>query len=177
MTNANQLENSIVIEGQSTITDTIVAPAGQPAIDIPGDNVQLKIAPTADISALDEDNTAIQSLGNNVSIVNSGTVSGDLNGIDSDGSDLQLDNRGTITSNSRAVQLDDGDGINLTNTGSILGTGDQRNGTVYLDGSIDNANITNQNLIDAGKGNSGDGLSTQVGIDEEDALNQNINIV
>ena len=179
MSNAEQLENSIVIEdGQTVIVgNSIIAPVGQPAIDVLDNNAQLIVTPTGEIAAPDEGNTAVQSVGNNFRVVNSGAISGALNGIDSDGNDFNLDNQGTITSDSRAVQIDDGDGINLTNTGLILGTGNQRNGTLYIDGSVDNANINNFNLIDAGESNTGDGFSTQVGISSEDALTQNINIV
>lgn len=179
MANANQLPTSIILEdGQAARNQTnIVAPVGQLAIDIQGSNVRFQNV--ADISAPDAGNTAIQSLGDNVTIANAGSIFGENNGIDSDGNNFTLSNRGSITSNSRAVQIDDGDGLNLVNAGSITGTGDQRNGTLYLDGSVDNANIINQRsgIIDAGEGNSGDGLSIQVGIADEDALNQNINIV
>ena len=52
----------------------------------------------------------------------------------------------------------------MINQGGILGTGDQRNGTVYLDGTADNITVNNQQgVIDAGVGNSGSGVSVQVG--------------
>ena len=180
MSNANQPTNSIdIVTGQNIISDNVVATVGEPAVNITDNNVLLRIASAAEISAPDEGNTAIESVGNNVTIQNAGSIFGDNNGIDSDGNDFTLVNQGSISSNSRAVQIDDGDGLNFFNQGLIFGTDNQRNGTVYLDGSVDNANIINQNsgIIDAGEGNSGDGLSIQVGIDSEDALNQNINIV
>jgi len=173
-----QLENSIIIEdGQTaTVSNSIIAPEGQPAVNIPGNNAQLIVTSTGDISAPDNGNTAIQSLGEQVEILNSGNIFGDFNGIDSDGDLFNLINQGTIASNSRAVQLDDGDGITLENTGSIIGTGNQRNGTVYLDGTVDNFTLDNQHLIDAGEGNTGDGLSIQVGAASENSISEYINI-
>ena len=170
-------EQIIIEDGQTvTISNSIIAPEGQPAVDIPGNNAQLIVTPTGDISAPDDGNTAIQSLGDQVEIINSGNIFGEFNGIDSDGNAFNLINHGTIASNSRAVQLDDGDGITLENTGSIIGTGNQRNGTVYLDGTVDNFTLDNQHLIDAGAGNTGDGLSTQVGAASEDSISEYINI-
>ena len=188
MSNSEQLENSIIIEdGQTvTITDSIIAPEEEPAVNIIGNNAQLIVTSTGSIATEAEDddddddggNTAIQSLGDNVEILNAGGfISGDFNGIDSDGNGFSLINEGIISSDSRAVQLDDGNGINLLNAGLILGTGNQRNGTLYVDGTVDNATIENLNLIDAGEGNIGDGFSAQVGAVSEDALNENINII
>jgi len=75
------------------------------------------------------------------------------------------------------LDITDGDNIAVDNSGSILGTGNQRNGTLYVDGTVDNTNIDNQNngVIDAGAGNTGDGISVQVGA-EGDLINQSINI-
>ena len=179
MNNTEKLENSLVIEDGQTVTlsESIIAPEGQPAVALPGNEAQLIVTETGSIAAPDEGNTAVQSLGNDVNIVNSGSLFGDFNGIDSDGDGFNLTNQGTISSNSRAVQLDDGDGLNLLNTGVINGTGNQRNGTVYIDGTVDNATVNNQGLINAGDGNSGDGLSAQIGATSEDAIDENITIV
>ncbi|MDV3350047.1 calcium-binding protein, partial [Leptothoe sp. LEGE 181152] len=96
-------------------------------------------------------------------INNSGSISGPRNGLyigDAD-HDLSIVNSGQIESGSRAVNLD-GDNVTLVNQGSILGTGTQRNGTVYLDGTADNISINNQlGTIDAGV--AGSGISVQVG--------------
>ena len=73
-----------------------------------------------------------------------------------------VNNSGLITSDSRALNID-GTGLRVNNSGSILGTGDQRNGTVYIDGTADDVTINNNGLIDAGEGNSGSGVSIQVG--------------
>ncbi|ELS02264.1 putative calcium-binding protein [Xenococcus sp. PCC 7305] len=173
-----QLESPIIVEDEQTVTisNSVIAIAGQPAVNIPGNNAQLIVTPTGEISAPDDGNTAIQSLGNQVEILNSGNIFGDFNGIDSDGDYFNLTNHGTIASNSRAIQLDDGDGITLENTGSIIGTDNQRNGTVYIDGTVDDVTLDNQHLIDSGEGNTGDGLSTQVGATSEDSLSESINI-
>ncbi len=71
-------------------------------------------------------------------------------------------NRGTVTSDSRAVNID-GEGLEVVNEGEILGTGNQRNGTVYADGTADNYTFNNTGLVDAGLGNNGSAVSLQTG--------------
>ena len=74
-------------------------------------------------------------------IDNSGTISGAQNGVyfgnPVDGAGADHSNGvfnnlegGTISSDSRAFNID-GEGLTLNNAGTIIGTGDQRNGTVY----------------------------------------------
>ena len=70
MSNSEQLENSIIIEdGQTvTITDSIIAPEEEPAVNIIGNNAQLIVTSTGSIATEAEDddddddgsNTAIQ---------------------------------------------------------------------------------------------------------------------
>ena len=181
MTNnfAGQLTDSIILEdGDSVvIQDEIIAPVGQPAVDIIGDDAELEVTANGSILANDIGNTAVQVTGNNDEINNFGLISGDFNGVNSTGEDLTLVNRGIIQSNSRAVNLGH-DGSNLQNFDTILGTGVQRNGTIYVDGPADNVTINNRSdgVIDAGEGNSGDGISLQVGATSEDALSENIDI-
>ncbi|NVO56284.1 CHRD domain-containing protein [Rhodobacteraceae bacterium B1Z28] len=71
-------------------------------------------------------------------------------------------NRGTVTSDSRAVNID-GEGLEVINEGDILGTGNQRNGTVYADGTADNYTFRNSGLVDAGEGNNGSAVALQTG--------------
>ncbi|WP_262696192.1 autotransporter domain-containing protein [Kordiimonas aquimaris] len=71
-----------------------------------------------------------------------------------------VNNAGTISSDSRALNID-GVGLTVNNTGSILGTGNQRNGTVYFDGTANNVTLNNSGTIDAGAGNNGSGVSIQ----------------
>ncbi|WP_299781325.1 CHRD domain-containing protein [uncultured Roseobacter sp.] len=71
-------------------------------------------------------------------------------------------NRGLVTSDSRALNID-GEGLDVRNEGAILGTGNQRNGTVYADGTADNYTFTNTGLVDAGDGNNGSAVSLQTG--------------
>ncbi|WP_050603844.1 S-layer family protein [Ruegeria sp. 6PALISEP08] len=71
-------------------------------------------------------------------------------------------NQGTVTSDSRALNID-GVGLSVENDGYILGTGNQRNGTVYADGSADNYTFTNTGVVDAGEGNNGSAVSLQTG--------------
>ena len=108
-----------------------------------------------------------------------GVVSGTQNGVyfgDADHNGGRFSNNGKVTSDSRAVNLD-GDNLSFRNNGDVLGTGNQRNGTVYIDGTGDDISIDNRGTIDAGKGNLGDGVAVQVGASSEDATNENIDIV
>ena len=75
-----------------------------------------------------------------------------------------VNNSGTITSDSRALNID-GEGLEVNNSGDILGTGNQRNGTVYADGTADDFTFNNQSggVIDAGAGNTGSGFGAEVG--------------
>jgi len=71
-------------------------------------------------------------------------------------------NAGTISS--------DGTGLVVHNSGSIIGTGNQRNGTVYADGTADNYTLYNaaSGNIDAGAGNQGSAISLQSGVTDGD---------
>jgi uncharacterized protein with beta-barrel porin domain len=100
-----------------------------------------------------------------------GVISGAQNGlyfgnpVDGEGADHTggvVNNAGTISSDSRALNID-GIGLTVNNSGSILGTGDQRNGTVYFDGTANNVTFNNLagGVIDAGVGNNGSGVSIQ----------------
>ena len=161
------------------INKSVVAPLGQPAIELTEDNAILRVGRRGSIAAPDEGNTGVLATGNNVNISNRGNISGALNGISSLGNNFILRNNrnATISSDSRAVDITDGDNIIVSNRGDILGTGNQRDGTFYVDGTVDNFNLLNQRngTIDAGAGNIGDGFSVQVGA-EEDSTNENINI-
>ena len=174
----NQLSETIVLgDGEQLVVDeTLVAPVGEPAVDIPGNDAQLIVESTGSILAPDEGNTAVQVSGVGDIIRNGGEISGSFNGVSSTGERLNLINQGTITSDSRAVDFVAGDGNSLENNGNILGTGDQRNGTVYINGPVDSTSIKNSRgaLIDAGEGNTGDGISVQVGVDSEDAISDGI---
>ncbi|MDJ0642572.1 MAG: hypothetical protein QNJ15_07130, partial [Erythrobacter sp.] len=74
-----------------------------------------------------------------------------------------VDNFGTISSDSRALNID-GIGLVVNNSGSILGTGNQRNGTVYADQTAQDFVLNNLagGLIDAGMGNEGAGFSVEL---------------
>ncbi len=95
-----------------------------------------------------------------------GVIEGAANGlyIGQGTHDLDVLNFGTIQSDSRAVNID-GTGVNLVNGGDILGTGDQRNGTVYADGTADDFAVNNlvTGTIDAGEGNEGSGFGVEIG--------------
>ncbi len=104
-------------------------------------------------------------------INNSGTISGVQNGLyfgnptpagGGDFSQAVVNNSGTISSGSRALNID-GIGLTVNNSGSILGTGDQRNGTIYSDAGSNNFTINNSGVVDAGAGNNGAAISLQLG--------------
>ncbi|WP_438727619.1 autotransporter domain-containing protein [Parasphingorhabdus sp. DH2-15] len=76
-----------------------------------------------------------------------------------------VNNAGTISSGSRALNID-GTGLTVNNSGSILGTGAQRNGTVYADGTANNFTLNNTGTIDAVV--QGSGVSVQVGTADGD---------
>ena len=109
-------------------------------------------------------------------VTNNGTISGANNGLyfgDTKNPNANAVNNGTISSDSRAVNVD-GTNVNVTNNGSILGTGDQRNGTFYADSTADEYSLTNNGRIDAGRGNNGSGVSLQTGDKTGDVVNANI---
>ena len=89
--------------------------------------------------------------------------------------DTKVVNDGTIRSDSRAFNID-GTGVDLVNRGQILGTGDQRNGTIYSDATADDYSIVNERRgdVDAGKGNQGAGIALQTGDVDEDSVSATI---
>ncbi|MEM7237532.1 MAG: hypothetical protein AAF501_06890, partial [Pseudomonadota bacterium] len=111
--------------------------------------------------------TAIQ-VNASATIRNFGEIAGDFNGVQfaGAGSSGQLDNfrGGVISSDSRAVDIQ-GTGVEVRNFGDIVGTGDQRNGTIYTNSTAEDFSISNFSggAIDAGDGNQGAGVSLQVG--------------
>jgi len=101
---------------------------------------------------------------------NSGTISGTQNGLYFGNATpagggvftgAVVNNSGTISSDSRALNID-GDGLTVNNSGSILGTGNQRNGTVYSDSTAQNFTVNNSGLIDAGEGFDGSGFAAEI---------------
>ncbi|MEL6493545.1 MAG: calcium-binding protein [Cyanobacteria bacterium J06623_7] len=170
-----QLQNGQNIQ----VNDILVAPIGQPAVEAIGDNTRVNVNFGGAINADDAGNTAVLASGNNIEVSSNGEISGAFNGVSSTGNNFALRNRngGVISSDSRAVDISDGNNLTVTNDGSILGTGNQRNGTFYIDGTVDNLNLSNESSgsIDAGAGNIGDGLSVQVGA-AGDLINESINI-
>lgn len=113
--------------------------------------------------------------GQDATLVNEegGGIAGSFNGVttadgEAPATGATIVNDGLITSDSRGIDTG-ADDFSLTNNGEIIGTGDQRNGTVYIDGDVDNASVENSahGVVDAGEGNSGDGLSVQVGAGDD----------
>jgi len=122
--------------------------------------------------------TGIQVSGS-VDIRNFGEVAGEFNGVQFAGADSsgRLDNfrGGVISSDSRAVDIQ-GQGVSVRNFGDIVGTGDQRNGTIYTNSTAEDFSISNftGGTIDAGEGNQGAGISLQVGDEVNDVVQGNI---
>jgi len=113
-------------------------------------------------------------------IDNSGTISGSQNGvyfgnaINGEGADhsngvFNNEIDGVISSDSRAFNID-GTGLTLNNDGEILGTGNQRNGTIYVDGTATDLIVNNSitGVVDGGAGNESSALSIQVGSNSGD---------
>ncbi|MEL7200333.1 MAG: calcium-binding protein [Pseudomonadota bacterium] len=119
----------------------------------------------------DANGTAINISGR-AAIVNSGLIEADFNGVNFTGVDarglLNNNRSGVIQSDSRAVNVD-GEGVRINNFGTILGTGNQRNGTIYVDDPANNYRIINQfsGTIDAGEGNDGAGISASLSTEED----------
>ena len=93
-----------------------------------------------------------------------GSISGVQNGLyfgTGDHTDGVANNDGVISSDSRALNID-GSGLEVNNTGEIIGTGDQRNGTVYADATAQDFVLNNDGVIDAGGGNQGAGFSAEL---------------
>ena len=133
-------------------------------VDVRGDGARIKNLKHGEILAED---TAIEVSGRGASIHNSGQIDGGINGVNfanGGGSSGSLRNFGTVSSDSRALNIG-GDGIAIKNYGDIIGTGDQRNGTIYSDGTAENYSIANYRHaeIDAGEGNQGAGIALQTG--------------
>ncbi|MEP1229582.1 MAG: autotransporter outer membrane beta-barrel domain-containing protein [Litorimonas sp.] len=102
---------------------------------------------------------------------NSGTISGTQNGVyfgNGDHTGGVVTNTGTISSDSRAFNID-GTGLTVINTGNIIGTGDQRNGTLYADGTADDFTVVNEGFIVVASGSEGSGFAVEVG-DAEDGV-------
>ena len=144
-------------------------------VSVEGDDARIINTRHGEIEA---ENTGISVSGKGAGIVNFGEISGDVNGVNfvnGGQSSGTIVNAGTISSDSRAVNIG-GDGVRVNNFGHIVGTGDQRNGTIYSDGSADNFHIVNQHngVIDAGEGNQGAGIALQTGDVDGDVVDANI---
>ncbi|MEM9213354.1 MAG: calcium-binding protein [Cyanobacteria bacterium P01_F01_bin.150] len=119
--------------------------------------------------------TGVEVSGRRSLIINRGLIDGDVNGVDfvnGGQSSGTLRNSGTITSDSRAVNIG-GRNVTVINQGDILGTGDQRNGTIYADATAENIRISNRRngLVDAGDGNQGAGIALELGNTTNDVVN------
>lgn len=150
------------------------------AVSIEAEDVQVFNFRTGSIDANGAVATGVEVTdGSSADIRNFGSIAGDLNGVEFSGptSSGTLDNfrGGVISSDSRAVEIE-GEGISVRNFGDIIGTGDQRNGTIYTNATAEDVSISNFSggTIDAGVGNSGAGISLQVGDEVGDVVSNTI---
>ena len=150
------------------------------AVSIEADDAQVFNFRTGSIDANGEAATGIEVTdGSSADIRNFGSIAGELNGVEFSGANSSgtLDNfrGGVISSDSRAVEIE-GQGISVRNFGDIVGTGDQRNGTIYTNATAEDVSISNfaGGTIDAGDGNSGAGISLQVGDEVGDVVSNTI---
>lgn len=173
-TNTFTLDNDGVIQGRGN------APAGN---NLAGDGVRIgNVGNTGTTDATITNSGEILSEGANGTVAgvrivngvnfqgelsNSGLIAGVQNGVyfgtgDHTGGSFVNEAGGVVSSDSRALNID-GEGLDVVNSGTILGTGDQRNGTVYADGTANNYTFTNTGIVDAGLGNNGSAVSLQTG--------------
>ena len=179
------------LDGQVFVADrgTSSTVDGEPLLTIENDDVRVRnggeLATTgetatievngdeADIlnrrsGSIDADGTGVLVNGDDAELRNIGSIEGGVNGVSlsESSSAAEITNRGVLSSDSRALEID-GSGHEIVNSGSILGTGDQRNGTVYSDDTASDFSITNtrRGVIDAGAGNQGAGVSLSLDAD------------
>ena len=150
------------------------------AVSVEAEDVQVFNFRTGSIEANGDVATGIEVTdGSSADIRNFGSIAGELNGVEFSGpnSSGTLDNfrGGVISSDSRAVEIE-GEGISVRNFGDIVGTGDQRNGTIYTNATAEDVSISNFSggTIDAGVDNSGAGISLQVGDEEGDVVSNTL---
>ncbi|WP_299043592.1 CHRD domain-containing protein [uncultured Tateyamaria sp.] len=150
------------------------------AVSVEANDVQVFNFRTGSIEANGDGATGIEVTdGSSADIRNFGSIAGELNAVEFSGpnSSGTLDNfrGGVISSDSRAVEIE-GDGISVRNFGDIVGTGNQRNGTIYTNATAEDVSISNftGGTIDAGEGNDGAGLSFQVGDEAGDVVSNTV---
>ena len=139
------------------------------------EGVQTDVSIPIDGSAT-SDSTGVEINGEST-IDNNGTIAGGVNGVSfAESGTGVLNNNGVVSSDSRAVEIE-GDGVEINNNGSIIGTADQRNGTVYSNVTSDDFTINNNGLIDAGQGNLGAGISTELSAEGTDFTVNNSGLI
>ncbi|MEM7770368.1 MAG: calcium-binding protein [Cyanobacteria bacterium P01_A01_bin.37] len=160
--------------GRSTFLNrgTASTTGDTPTVSASANRVRVRNTRSGEITS---EQTGIEVSGRRARITNRGVISGDVNGVDiANGgrSSASLRNTGTISSDSRAVNLG-GRRNTVINNGDILGTGDQRNGTIYADATAENIRIVNRRrgVVDAGEGNQGAGIALQLGNVTGDRVN------
>ncbi|MGF1551933.1 MAG: hypothetical protein ACFBWO_05435 [Paracoccaceae bacterium] len=148
------------------------ATGATPAVDIDGDHGLLAVFAPGVLAA---EETGVDVAGDDATVANDGLIAGGLNGVRFLGEDGRLENLGRIESDSRAVEII-GTDTEVVNLGDILGTGDQRNGTVYANATAEGIVLENREggRIDAGFRNDGAGVSFEIGDEAGDTVSAEI---
>ena len=151
---ATGLSAQTVVPSGTTTTETQVN--GEVVEVAPGTTVNVNGAPAVALS-------------NNDSVLNNQgtlTTQGVTSTVDSSANNTTINNQtgGILQASSRVVDITAGSGAVLNNAGgaTILGTGNQRNGTVYVDSDTNDVSINNDGTIDAGVGNEGSGVGFEI---------------
>ncbi len=142
---------STEIPNGTTVTTTTAA--ADEIIEVAADSVITVADATA--VALTEDTTTLNNVGSIATTGVTSTVSSTAIG-------STINNTGELTADSRVVDIAGGSGLEVNNTGTITGTGDQRNGTVYADSTAQDFTLNNDGVIDAGEDNLGAGFSSEL---------------
>lgn len=140
----------ISITNEGTITadnpgGIVAPPFATVGIDVFGDRTT--ITNTGSISASDFDAIALN--GDDVTVTNSGTITGGIDAIYIVGDDAEVSNSGTLTVDSQGINVD-GQNAQIINSGTITSDLDG------IDTSGDSATITNSSSLTAGD----DGIDT-----------------
>ncbi|MEM7412829.1 MAG: calcium-binding protein [Myxococcota bacterium] len=154
---------------------TIATTGDTETVRVDADRVAVK---NTSHGAIEAEDTAVEITGERAFVANDGRLEGDVNGVNfvnGGESSGTLVNRGVIESDSRAVNIG-GENILVVNQGDIIGTGDQRNGTIYSDASAERYAIVNDHgaTIDAGEGNQGAGIALQTGDEDGESVRASI---
>ena len=147
--NAPQLWSRWGVESQAILLSTALASGAITSVS--AQSVDISNGSTQTTPVLLDENGEVLNNNGNIVVNGAGTTA-----VDSSANNTVINNgseggTGTISASSRAVDITDGSGATINNAqgSSILAVGDQRNGTVYVDGDANNVTLNNDGAIDA----------------------------